>query len=255
MKGSENMAICWISHRGESADAPENTLKAFALAMERNSDGMECDVRFTSDRVVLCSHDDNTGRMGSESLIVADTPYAKLAALDMSGGMPGYKGEGIARFEDTLKVLKPGKKYFVEIKVSDPEILSSVRNFVRNAGIPAEQIIIIAFDKEVIRNCSSYCPEFKTLWLTGFQELSPGRFSPSAPELIAILRDIGADGVDAHGNLQVIDENYVRQLKKEGFYFAVWTVDDEADARRFMALGVDSITSNRAASLKEKLGQ
>ena len=38
------MSIAWISHRGESIDAPENTLSAFKLSSARDVDGMECDI-------------------------------------------------------------------------------------------------------------------------------------------------------------------------------------------------------------------
>ena len=43
------MSVTFISHRGESCDAPENTLSAFRLAAERGTDGIECDIYFTSD--------------------------------------------------------------------------------------------------------------------------------------------------------------------------------------------------------------
>ena len=36
------MGVKWISRRGESIDAPENTPAAFALAAQRQTDGMEC---------------------------------------------------------------------------------------------------------------------------------------------------------------------------------------------------------------------
>ena len=42
--------VKWISHRGESADAPENTLPAFKLALERNTDGFETDIHLTADK-------------------------------------------------------------------------------------------------------------------------------------------------------------------------------------------------------------
>ena len=35
------MATKWISHRGESYDAPENTVPAFRLSQEKKTDGME----------------------------------------------------------------------------------------------------------------------------------------------------------------------------------------------------------------------
>ena len=38
------MATKWISHRGESYDAPENTVPAFRLSQEKKTDGMECDI-------------------------------------------------------------------------------------------------------------------------------------------------------------------------------------------------------------------
>ena len=60
----------WISHRGESADAPENTLESFALARERKTDGSECDVHFTHDGKLVVCHDNTTERMGDRILNV-----------------------------------------------------------------------------------------------------------------------------------------------------------------------------------------
>ena len=52
----------WISHRGESLDAPENTLSSFKLAMERDTDGMETDIHLRSEGVLVCIHDSMSGR-------------------------------------------------------------------------------------------------------------------------------------------------------------------------------------------------
>ena len=54
--------VQWISHRGESIDAPENTAAAFRLAMDRDTDGMETDIHLTSDGVLVCCHDSDTKR-------------------------------------------------------------------------------------------------------------------------------------------------------------------------------------------------
>ena len=35
------MSTVFLSHRGESDDAPENTMSSFALAAEMDSDGIE----------------------------------------------------------------------------------------------------------------------------------------------------------------------------------------------------------------------
>ncbi|HSB43197.1 MAG TPA: glycerophosphodiester phosphodiesterase family protein, partial [Methylomirabilota bacterium] len=38
-----------IGHRGASADAPENTIAAFELALEQGADGIELGVHLSSD--------------------------------------------------------------------------------------------------------------------------------------------------------------------------------------------------------------
>ena len=41
-----------ISHRGASKNAPENTMAAYNLAWELNSDGIELDIRETADNIL-----------------------------------------------------------------------------------------------------------------------------------------------------------------------------------------------------------
>src|SRR5881394_2020359 len=47
-----------IVHRGASSIAPENTLEAYAAAMDYGADGCEVDLRLTRDRVIVMFHDD-----------------------------------------------------------------------------------------------------------------------------------------------------------------------------------------------------
>ena len=46
-----------IAHRGDHAEAPENTLDAFSRAVDLGADGVELDVRLTRDRQVAVVHD------------------------------------------------------------------------------------------------------------------------------------------------------------------------------------------------------
>lgn len=57
-----------FAHRGASGYAPENTLEAFALAMEMGADGIELDVQLTKDGEVVVIHDEVIDRV-SLSLI------------------------------------------------------------------------------------------------------------------------------------------------------------------------------------------
>jgi len=51
-----------IAHRGASAYAPENTLRAFELAVRQGADMCELDVQRTADGVLVVFHDDTTDR-------------------------------------------------------------------------------------------------------------------------------------------------------------------------------------------------
>ena len=45
----------------------------------------------------------------------------------------------------------------------------------------------------------------------------------------------------------------MKQMKDAGYFVAVWTIDQEERAARFIEMGVDSVTSNRAAALRDAL--
>ncbi|MEZ4662591.1 MAG: glycerophosphodiester phosphodiesterase family protein [Caldilineaceae bacterium] len=47
-----------VAHRGVSALAPENTLRAFALALAQGAFALETDLRFTKDDQIVLFHDD-----------------------------------------------------------------------------------------------------------------------------------------------------------------------------------------------------
>src|SRR3954469_9418925 len=52
-----------IVHRGASAFAPENTIEAYAAAMDYGADGCEVDLRLTRDGVIVMFHDDMLDRL------------------------------------------------------------------------------------------------------------------------------------------------------------------------------------------------
>ena len=52
------MSLLNIAHRGASADAPENTSKAFELAIKQGADMIETDLRLSRDGEIPLYHDD-----------------------------------------------------------------------------------------------------------------------------------------------------------------------------------------------------
>src|SRR5271169_2602058 len=76
------MPLLNIGHRGASGEAPENTLAAFDLALRQGADGIEFDVRLSSDGVPVVIHDPRLERTTSGSGHVDDLPLSVLKRLD-----------------------------------------------------------------------------------------------------------------------------------------------------------------------------
>jgi len=243
------MAVQWISHRGESSDAPENTLAAFRLAMTRDTDGMECDIYSTADQVLVCCHDETTTRTSGQEKSITKSTLAELRQLDFSNGKSAYRGERIPTLEEALAVLRPGKTFYIEIKGGNAALIEPLLSLLATAKVPLQDIVMICFDQEVCRQAKIRCPQLRTLWLTSYSDEQP----PRAEEVIATLRQCQADGIDLNGRRAFIDAAFVAAVKAAGYYFAVWTIDAEERARELIACGVDAITSNRAAALRDEI--
>lgn len=242
--------MLWISHRGESIDAPENTVPAFALSKLRDVHGMECDIHLTADRKLVTCHDSDTIRTCGESCVIEETSFADLQKLDASNKKPHYANTRIPLFADTLCYLGDDRIYYVEIKANDPDVITAMVEELDKAGIPKEQVVMISFVADIVRIFKERYPDRKALWLTGFKVNQDGTWYPTADDVISKLRELKADGVDINGNLSFINAEYVEKVKSAGFEFAVWTVDDEKVARRMIEFNVDAITSNCAGYLR-----
>ena len=67
-----------FAHRGASAYAPENTVEAFALAMEQGADGIELDVQMTKDGQVVGIHDETIDRVSDGTGAVREYTLEEL---------------------------------------------------------------------------------------------------------------------------------------------------------------------------------
>src|SRR5438270_9435891 len=74
------------AHRGASGYAPENTLKAFKLAVDKGADGIECDVQLTKDNELVVIHDPILDRTTNGTGWVRDFTLKELRTLDAGDG-------------------------------------------------------------------------------------------------------------------------------------------------------------------------
>jgi glycerophosphoryl diester phosphodiesterase len=105
----------WLyAHRGlhnNKSEAPENSLKAFALAAEKGY-GIELDVQLTKDLVVVVLHDYNLKRACKTDFKISDHNYEELKAYKLF-----RSEEKIPTFEEVLKVVDGRVPLIVELKI------------------------------------------------------------------------------------------------------------------------------------------
>ena len=71
------------AHRGDISVAPENTLPAFQRAYENGADGIELDVRLTSDGQLVVYHDRSLKRIGGVGRLVTNASLDEIRSLDV----------------------------------------------------------------------------------------------------------------------------------------------------------------------------
>ncbi len=227
----------FLSHRGESDDAPENTLVAFCLAMQRDSDGIELDIRLTADRQVVCVHDETLERVAGAPLAVESSTFEELRSC-----WP------VPLLGKALAVLLPGKMMQIELK-GTPETVPSLKAVLDEWKGDRGRLVLSSFEPETIRCASEAFPDLPRVLLIDL-ERHFGRF-PDAAETAALMRESGCTGVSFKATESAGPE-FVKSLHDAGMRVVVWGVSSDALGLRMAEAGVDALTCNHAVALREK---
>lgn len=245
------LSPCWsqmiVAHRGASFDAPENTLAAFRLAWQQQSDGIEGDFYLTADQQIVCIHDPDTERTAGVKLEVESSTLGQLRELEYGSWKdPKWRGEAIPTLEQVWETVPDGKLFVIELK-SKRAIAPVLAAQLERLYDKRIQVLIIAFDQPTVAACKELMPTVRAHWLTRFEPDSSGsEFEPTAAVVAETVKRLGAEGVGMKAQREVIDSGFARQLKQAGCgEFHVWTVDSVEDAKYFQSLGVVGITTNR----------
>ena len=239
-----------FAHRGGVAVAPENTLVAFKRAIDAGFHHLETDVHLTRDGELVTLHDPTLERTTDGVGLVRGLTLAEVRRLDAGhrftsdGATFPFRGMGvrIPTLEEVL-ALDPEVRVNIEIKERDPAALRAVWGFIQHHRV---------YDRVLV--ASEHAPVVKA-----FRELSRGRVATSAGSgeilrfWLATRLRLGPrrrPAFDAlqvparHGPLTVVDPAFVANAHRHGLQVHVWTINDEAEMRRLLALGVDAVMSD-----------
>jgi glycerophosphoryl diester phosphodiesterase len=225
-----------IGHRGASAEAPENTLAAFALAQAQGADGIEFDVQLSADGWPVVIHDGKLDRTTNGQGSVQHFTLAELQTLDAGDG------QLIPTLDEVFETLGPHFLYNVELKTAalrDTGLAAAVADRIQSHGV-ARQTVVSSFNPLAVRYARRHLTQ--STWVAHLSY-------KSGFQLLKSL--IPAQAVHPHYGM--VTAAYMAWAKKHGWRVNVWTVDDPAEARRLADLGVSAIITNKPKLIREAL--
>jgi glycerophosphoryl diester phosphodiesterase len=234
-----------FGHRGASADFPENTLEAFIGALEQGADGIELDVMLCSSGELVVCHDEWLNRLAGRHLEVARTPWQTLRALDV-GSTLGFRPARMPLLEEVFDALPHGTEVNVELKcltVDDRGLSEAVGRLMRDRAL-AERVVMSSFNPLCLVRLAVGYPELRRGLL-----IDPDRaFIPQDWFWLPVTAQYSV-----HPHFSACTSRRIREWKSTGRKIAVWTVDDEREARRLTDLGADVLITNRPGALRREL--
>jgi glycerophosphoryl diester phosphodiesterase len=260
-----------IAHRGGAALRPENTLAAFAHAVALGADGAELDVQLSADGLVLVHHDfrlnpgyahDSDGNwLNGPTPRIKDLTFAQLQQFDLgtpnSGSDYAYAHPALvpvarARIPTLAEVVAsvkaaPGFHLLVELKCdlsddsADPVALADAALAVVEAANFLDRAIFVGFDWRALARVKQKQPDAE-IWCTTDEKIE------GTAGLFEIIKGMGGAGWFPH--FSSLTDDAAALARSYDFKLAAWTVNDEAEMRRLMEVGVDAICTDKPDVLK-----
>ena len=224
------------AHRGASQQKPENTLPAFARAVELGADGIELDVQLSKDGVPVICHDFELDRLCDGQGLLYDRTLAELRRLNFNRRFPEQGFVTLPTLAEVFDLLRP-------------------TNLEINIEIKSGQVIYPGIEKKILDLADAFgmgeriwYSSFNHYALAGLHELAPGArcgilFDNILFEPWRYAARIGMQAIHPHHRMLAIP-GLVKASHAAGLAVHPWTADRPEDLRQAFQLGVDAIITN-----------
>ncbi|MEV8595526.1 glycerophosphodiester phosphodiesterase [Streptomyces sp. NPDC052012] len=211
-----------VAHRGDPYRVRENTLASLRSALRRGADAVEVDVRLTRDGVPVLLHDRTLKRLWEHDRPVLSLSWEEVRAVT---------DDGVPTLSDALAATD-GSRVMLDLP-GTPDTRD------------ARRVV------DVVRACEAhdrvyYCAGAPAMLAVRAADPSAEialTRSTSAPPRAALLAAIRPRWLNYRFTL--VDQALADRVHHEGYLLSVWTPDTRRSMRRLLAMGVDSITTNR----------
>lgn len=238
-----------FAHRGDCSHAPENTLPAFEMAVEKGTDAIELDVKLSADNQAVVIHDQTVDRTTNGTGRVNRLSLEDLRKLDAGSFLDArFAGTRIPTLDEVFESV--GRRVLINVELT-------------NYSSPKDQLIPIVveivkrhrLESEII--FSSFLPAN----LVHVRELlpkTPAAILCQGGLLGAISRSslmIKKSPDLIHPNLIDVNLEFVNREHRRGRRVHVWTVNKEEDMMRLKEMGVDGLFTDDPLTALKVLGR
>ncbi len=237
-----------IAHRGYSGIAPENTLPAFALAIDVDADMVELDVQLTKDGQIVVFHDTDLVRITGQEGTIADYTYEELCEFDAGSwygpsNNPTYAGEKIPTLAEVMTLLAPSDLgIYLELKD-----IGSVDGFAEAVAAEVDaygfmgRVVFASFNYDYLQTIKAIDNNAQILCNTTLGEAD------------TLLAEYPADYYGLYVETVLIDT--IEKLHAADKTVYVWTANTAKDMRRCIRLGADGLVTNYPGIAKTIVAQ
>jgi glycerophosphoryl diester phosphodiesterase len=152
------------AHRGDSVEAPENTLAAFRAAIAARATFSELDVQRTRDGLVVVLHDGDLMRLAGDPRKIGDLTAAELATIDVGRKFgEAFRGEHVPSLDAVIDLVRGRMKINVELKYNapDPGLAAAVVEVLRRKNF-LDQVVITSLSAAALRQIRAIEPQLTT---------------------------------------------------------------------------------------------
>lgn len=230
-----------IAHRGAAQFAPENSLAAFAIAIDKGADGIEFDVHLSRDNQIIVHHDYYLGRTENGTGFIGDYSLPELQALDIGVKFSDkFSGEKIPTLRDVLDIGKGKVRFEIELRCPTLPFLKNVIDEIHRAGV-IDDVEITSPHTPLLAYVKNLNPEIRT---GGFFSLFPSWMTTKLGQQHIIDWMVLQDAQVVHLPFVLLDKDFIERLHHQNFIVHGSDLNDEVEIEKAIHLAVDQFSTD-----------
>ncbi len=237
------------AHEG-SEGSISNTLDSVQAGIDSEADIIEVDVRSTKDNVALLSHGEYIVTTEDKKIKIADFTLNELLEMEKNKIFVNNGSTGkITRLVEVFELIRKNNKV-LNLDVKDFNSISSLVKAVKNKNM-LDHVFVSGCERESASYLSKNHPEFQVLFNVGESFRYLAERDPQAAIKTICREAVQAGCCGLNIPYQYCSQDLIEYAHLRFLPVSVWTIDDTDTMRKFLDMGVYSITTNRPGKLRK----